>query len=176
MSESLVLITRALDYAAHHHTDQRRKGARGEPYINHLAEVAHLLAVATEGKDPELVAAALLHDAVEDTDVRLEELEREFGHDVAGLVAQVTDDKSLPKAERKRLQVETVSRKPERARLLKLADKISNLRALSTSPPDDWPEERRQAYAAWAQEVAGQCTGLNPYLDAQYEKALAALR
>ncbi len=108
MSESLILVTRALDFAAHHHTDQRRKGARSEPYINHLAEVAYLLAVATDGGDPELIAAALLHDAVEDTHVTLEEIEHQFGHDVAQLVAQVTDDKSLPKAERKRLQVETV--------------------------------------------------------------------
>ncbi|MFP3942438.1 MAG: HD domain-containing protein [Alphaproteobacteria bacterium] len=176
MSGSVLLITGALDFAARHHIDQRRKGARGEPYINHLAEVAHLVAVATQGRDPELVAAALLHDSVEDTHATLEEIEREFGPEIAGLVDLVTDDKSLPKEERKRLQVESAPRKPERARMLKLADKISNLRALHSSPPHDWPKERQRAYVDWACRVAEHCTGLNDYLDEQYEQALADLR
>jgi (p)ppGpp synthase/HD superfamily hydrolase len=176
MTQPLMLVAAALDFAASHHVDHRRKGMRGEPYVNHLAEVAHLIAQATEGGDPELVAAALLHDAVEDTDATLDEIERHFGAAIARLVAEVTDDKSLPKAERKRLQVETAPRKSERARLLKLADKISNLRTLHSSPPDDWPEERRQAYVAWAEEVAGHCMGLNAFLDEQFRAALAALR
>lgn len=175
MNNAVLLITRALDFAAHHHTDHRRKGVRAEPYVNHLAEVAHLVAQATDGADAELVAAALLHDSVEDTEATLEEVERHFGAAVAALVAEVTDDKSLPKAERKRLQVETALYKSKRARLLKLADKISNLRTLRTSPPD-WPEERRHEYIRWAERVAAGCTGLSAFLDAQFEEALAALR
>ena len=175
MTNSLLLITQALDFAARHHIDHRRKGERREPYINHLAEVADLLARATGGADPELVAAGLLHDAVEDTCATLDEIERHFGKDIAALVAEVSDDKSLPKEERKRLQVETAARKSGRARLLKLADKISNLRTLTQSPPAGWPEKRRRAYVHWAQQVAAGCTGLNPFLDAEFEAALAAL-
>lgn len=175
MTNAVLLIAAALDFAARHHIDHRRKGERGEPYINHLAEVADLLARATGGADPELVAAGLLHDAVEDTCATLDEIERHFGEDIAGLVAEVTDDKSLPKQERKRLQAETAPHKSARARLLKLADKISNLRTLQHSPPADWPEERRRAYVHWAQQVAAGCTGLNAYLDAEFQAALAAL-
>src|SRR6476661_4663777 len=109
--QSIVLITRAMEFAAHKHTDIRRKGARSEPYVNHLAEVARLLADATAGEDPALVAAGLLHDTVEDTKTTFEELEQEFGAEVAGLVREVTDDKNLKKEERKRLQIETAGNK-----------------------------------------------------------------
>lgn len=175
MTDSLRLVTRALDFAARHHIDHRRKGERGEPYVNHLAEVAHLLAEATEGRDPELVAAGLLHDAVEDTCATPDEIERHFGPDIARLVAEVSDDKSLAKEERKRLQVETARYKSERARLIKLADKISNLRTLRDSPPAGWSEARLRAYVDWARQVAAGCMGLNAYLDAEFEAALEAL-
>src|SRR3954463_3112424 len=101
--QSIVLITRAMEFASHKHTDQKRKGARAEPYVNHLVEVARLLADARAGEDPALVAAGLLHDTIEDQGVTFEELEREFGTDVAGLVQEVTDNKKLKKEERKRL-------------------------------------------------------------------------
>jgi (p)ppGpp synthase/HD superfamily hydrolase len=107
-SANTVLVTRTADFAARRHVDQRRKGAAREPYINHLAEVAHLLSEATDGEDGALIAAGFLHDTLEDTETEYEELQAIFGQDVASLVAEVTDDKSLPKAERKRLQVVTL--------------------------------------------------------------------
>src|SRR5258706_1875415 len=142
MRGDLVLLTRAADYAARQHIAQRRKGETAEPYINHLTEVAALLAEATDGSDVVLLMGGLLHDTLEDTDATYEDLVDRFGPEVAALVAEVTDDKSLPKEERKRLQVETTAKKSRRAKLLKVADKASNLRGLVRSPPSGWPQER----------------------------------
>ena len=107
-----VTVLRAADAAARWHVHQRRKGSAQEPYINHLLEVASLVAEATHGKDPDLVVAALLHDAIEDQEVPRELIEREFGKRVAEVVSQVTDDKTLPKEKRKETQVKTASKKP----------------------------------------------------------------
>jgi guanosine-3',5'-bis(diphosphate) 3'-pyrophosphohydrolase len=172
----LLLAVNAADFAARRHAAQRRKGAAQEPYINHLAEVAMLLAGATDGSDAALVAAGFLHDTLEDTPTEYEELVAVFGTDVAELVAAVTDDKSLPKAERKRLQVEHAPKKSVRARLLKLADKISNLRSLATSPPADWDRARALEYVDWAEAVVGGCRGLNANLEHLFDAAAADAR
>jgi (p)ppGpp synthase/HD superfamily hydrolase len=130
-------ILAATRFAAERHAFQKRKGLAGEPYVNHLIEVAELIAGATDAPDTNLVMAGLLHDTIEDTGVTANELVQRFGEDVAGLVIEVTDDKSLPKQRRKALQVETAPLKSQRAQTLKLADKISNLRAIMASPPAD---------------------------------------
>ena len=169
-----MLLARAFRFAAERHAGQRRKGAAGEPYVNHLAEVAELVAEATGGRDPQLVAAALLHDTVEDTDTTHAELVERFGADVAGLVAEVTDDKSLPKAERKRLQVAHAPSRSARAKILKLADKTSNLRALAASPPADWPPDRRRAYVEWGREVVAGLRGACLELERLFDEAAAA--
>jgi (p)ppGpp synthase/HD superfamily hydrolase len=180
MSKDVLLLAQALDFAARKHATHRRKGARAEPYINHLAEVATLLAEATGGRDPALVVAGLLHDTIEDTKTTKAELTRLFGAKVAALVAEVSDDTSLAKAVRKRRQVETAPRKSRRAKMLKLADKTSNLRALAESPPKDWPLARRRGYVRWAHAVAAGCRGVNPALEAwfdeAYERAGASLK
>ncbi|MGE0455299.1 MAG: HD domain-containing protein [Vicinamibacteria bacterium] len=171
---------RALDFAARKHRDQRRKGAAEEPYINHLTEVALLVAEATRGEDPLAVMAALLHDTIEDTETSGDELARAFGAEVAAIVAELTDDKSLPKPERKRLQVQTAAKKSPRARLVKIADKTSNLRSLVASPPVHWDEARKRAYFEWAAQVVEGCRGVSPELEARFDEAhrvgLAALR
>src|ERR1700687_5413068 len=105
MLEGLRLVSEAADLAARRHSGMQRKGRGNEPYINHLAEVANLLATATEGTDAELVAAGWLHDAIEDTATTQEELAETFGERVAALVVEVTDDMTLPKNERRRRQV-----------------------------------------------------------------------
>ena len=167
-------LTEAYLFAAERHTPQRRKGEAGEPYINHLCEVAQLVAEATGDGDENLVIAAVLHDAIEDTDTAPEELRERFGEDVTALVLEATDDKTLPKDVRKRLQVETASEKSARAKILKLADKTSNLRSLVASPPADWPSERRQRYVRWAADVASGLRGTNETLDRKFDEALNA--
>jgi len=171
MGEEIRLLARAWRVAAERHVDHRRKGERAEPYVNHLAEVADLVAEATNGTDPCLVAAAVLHDTIEDTDMTHGELEAQFGSDVADLVAEVTDDKALTSTERKRLQVEHAGRKSTRAKLLKLADKTSNLRSIANSPPTDWSENRKQRYLSWAREVVAELRGVNVWLEGQFDEA-----
>jgi len=167
------LLARAMALAAERHLGQRRKGAAGEPYVNHVIEVAALVAEASDGADAVVVAAALLHDTVEDTATTHAELVRLFGEDVAALVAECTDDKSLPKDERKRLQVVHAPDRSPRAKLIKLADKTSNLRSLATSPPARWERERRLAYVAWARDVVAGLRGVSPPLEAQFDVAAA---
>jgi len=146
------LIARARAFAETRHDGQTRKGADAAPYITHVEEVAAL--VSRFGGTPQTVAAAWLHDVVEDCPpTTLADIARLFGVDVAGLVAEVTDDKSLPKAERKRLQVVHAAHKSPGAALIKIADKTSNVRAIGLAPPVAWSAERMHAYLDWAAEV-----------------------
>lgn len=172
---SLHIVTSAADFAARSHTGQTRKGEKGEPYVNHVLEVADLVAHATGETDPNLVAAALLHDTLEDTPVTYDELAEKFGDDVAALVAEVTDDKSLPKEERKRAQIEHAAHISDRARMIKLADKTSNLRGIATSPPLGWSHARKLDYFAWARAVIDNgCRGINAELEAGFDEAWQA--
>ena len=166
-------IARAVHFAALKHTNQKRKGKDAEPYINHLAEVAATLAVHTKGQDPNLVVAGLLHDTLEDTQTTYEELVSGFGQDVADLVKEVTDDKGLPKAERKRLQVENTPHKSVRAKMLIIADKLSNLKAILNNPPQNWPPERKREYFDWAKQVVDGCNGVNRGLEEVFAKLYA---
>jgi (p)ppGpp synthase/HD superfamily hydrolase len=170
----ILLLTRAFVFAADKHAHQRRKGEAAEPYVNHLAEVAHLLAVAVEGRDANLIAAGLLHDTLEDTDTTWAELAAAFNEDIAELVGAVTDDRTLPKLERKRLQVERAAHKSDRAKMLKLADKTSNLRGIVASPPAGWSIERRLDYLAWGRAVAEGLRGVHAGLEAEFDAAAAA--
>ena len=176
MNIDLVRVMEAADYAARQHIAQRRKGERAEPYINHLTEVAALLAEATGGDDAVLLMGGLLHDTLEDTDATYEDLVERFGPEVAALVAEVTDDKSVAKEERKRLQVEDTAGKSRRAKLLKIADKTSNLRSLMASPPKGWPDERLRDYVVWAADVVRSCRGLNDRLEAAFDAAHAGAK
>jgi (p)ppGpp synthase/HD superfamily hydrolase len=169
----LVTVLRAADAAARWHINQRRKGAAQEPYITHLFEVAMLVAEATAGADTNLIVAALLHDAIEDQGVTRDEIAARFNEDVAGLVVEVTDDKKLPKAERKRLQIEHAPDLTPRAKILKLADKISNLRSVATSPPADWPMQRRADYVSWTAKVVQGLRGASDLLERQFDRAAA---
>ena len=151
-------------------SDQRRKGRAKEPYINHLTEVAWLAAEATAGQDLVAVLGAILHDTIEDTNTTPAELAATFGGDVANLVAEVTDDKTLPKHDRKLLQIQNAARKSARARLIKIADKTSNLRSIIESPPQDWDSARRRQYFEWAAKVVQECRGSNPWLEARFDE------
>jgi (p)ppGpp synthase/HD superfamily hydrolase len=171
MAKEWIAVLRAADAAARWHVHQRRKGAAQEPYVNHLLEVATLVAEATLGKDPELVIAALLHDSIEDQEVPRAVLAEKFGEGVAKLVEEVTDDKALEKAERKRRQIEHAHKTSPRTKILKLADKTSNLRALAASPPPDWSVKRRLEYVVWARKVSEGLAGVSDWLDREFEQA-----
>jgi guanosine-3',5'-bis(diphosphate) 3'-pyrophosphohydrolase len=166
--QSLQQVLDAALFAAQKHAGQKRKGLAGEPYINHLIEVAQL--VSMQEPDTNLVIAALLHDVIEDTSVTALELIQRFGQDVADLVAELTDDMSLPKAERRRLQIEHAPKMSVRAQTIKLADKISNLRSILTSPPADWDYERKRKYFDWGKRVVDALSQPNPILKAEFER------
>lgn len=163
-------LIKCVNFAALKHKNQKRKDSAGTPYINHPIGVAHILT--DEAKiidDINVIQAALLHDTVEDTDTTNDELRDVFGDDVAGLVAEATDDKSLPRDERKRLQIETASSHTPRARLVKLADKLYNLRDLRREAPVGWTKERVQEYFEWAAQVVRGLRGVNPYMEEQLD-------
>ncbi len=168
----IVLLTKAYDFAAQCHETQCRKGKRAEPYINHLTDVAMMTAEATDGKDVALIAAAILHDTIEDTVTTYDDLCKAFGDDVANLVQEATDDTSLPKEQRKQLQIESAPHKSDRAKILKLADKISNLQSILYSPPN-WPLERKKEYLAWADSVAEGLKGANTQIDTLFDTTSA---
>ncbi len=169
--KDLALLFRALAFAAHKHRDQRRKDAEASPYINHPIALAEVLAGEGGVADAEVLAAALLHDTIEDTATTADELRAEFGARIAGIVVEVTDDKSLPKEERKRLQIEHASAISHGAKLVKLADKICNLRDVADRPPAQWGLERRQEYFEWAKRVIDGLRGAHPGLEAAFDAA-----
>lgn len=171
---ALPLVMRAAQFAAERHKNQRRRGAAREPYVNHLLEVASLVATATQGRDPELVIAGLLHDLIEDQGVSADDIARQFGVAVAALVLEVTTDKSLSDGERSRLQIAQAAHKSPRARMLRIADLTSNLRALRQSPPSDWSVERQRDYFQWAHDVVAASRGLSPHLDGAFDEAYRA--
>jgi GTP diphosphokinase / guanosine-3',5'-bis(diphosphate) 3'-diphosphatase len=140
-------------FAARKHTHQRRKNIEDIPYINHPLEVADLLSSAGGITDEDILCAALLHDTVEDTGTRIAEIESLFGPVVAGYVTEVSDDRSLPKEERKRLQVQHAGSLSPGATLIKLADRISNLRSIMAEPPKGWTIGRQLEYFRWSKEV-----------------------
>jgi guanosine-3',5'-bis(diphosphate) 3'-pyrophosphohydrolase len=160
-------------FAAHKHRDQRRKGAEASPYINHPLVVADILA--NEGGVDDLVTlvAALLHDTIEDTETTAEEIAARFGSETAAVVLEVTDDKQLGKEERKRMQVLHASGISERAKLVKLGDKIANIRDLVSAPPAGWTLERRREYFEWARQVVDRVRAANPRLGAAFDQAYA---
>jgi guanosine-3',5'-bis(diphosphate) 3'-pyrophosphohydrolase len=167
------IILAASAFAAHKHREQKRKGAEATPYINHPIAVANVLANEAGISDITTLAAALLHDTIEDTDTTAQEIDAAFGQQVATVVVEVTDDKSLPKNDRKRLQIEHSGTISKRAMLVKLADKICNLRDIGRSPPIDWSIDRRREYFAWSKLVVEKMRGQSAALDGLVDVELA---
>lgn len=172
MNESMGSIFKALRFSAEKHSDQRRKDAKSSPYINHPIQVVETLWTMGEVRDTKLLLAAILHDTIEDTATRPDEIQAEFGEEVLALVLEVTDDKSLPKQVRKQLQVETAPHKSRDAKLLKLADKICNVHNLITSPPSDWSLERKQEYLLWTERVVAGLRGVSEKMEKYYDDLL----
>jgi guanosine-3',5'-bis(diphosphate) 3'-pyrophosphohydrolase len=172
MSAPTNQLLAAIKFASQKHVAQKRKDSRNTPYINHPIEVAELLSRVGGVDDVEILIAAVLHDTVEDTETTIEEISEIFGGAVASYVMECTDDKTLAKAERKQRQIETASKKSPQAKLIKLADKISNVKDLGESPPAGWSVERQLDYLEWTRQVVHNLRGVNDALDQLYDSTL----
>ena len=170
---ALPALLKALHFAADKHRDQRRKGAEASPYVNHLIEVAELLAREGGVSDLLTLQAAVLHDTLEDTETTAAELRAHFGAEVQKIVEEVSDDQTLTKAERRRLQVVHARHLSERAKLVKLADKIANLRSLLHAPPVEWSVKQKREYVAWTERVGEGLRCCNRKLEASFDAAIA---
>ena len=167
------LLVRAIEFAARKHRLQRRKDADASPYINHPVALMWVLCVEAGVCDVEILSAAALHDTIEDTETTRDEIKKGFGKKIADIVAEVTDDKSLPKEERKRLQIENAPHKSSAASLVTIADKISNLRDVAANPPSGWSVERRRDYFVWAKAVVDGLPATHPLLREIFEEIYA---
>ena len=123
-------------------------------------------------RDGNVLVAALLHDTIEDTNTTPEDIEALFGKDVKSLVVEVTDDKTLPREVRKKLQIQNAAHKSPGAKQIKLADKICNVLDVTHAPPTDWSLERRKEYLSWAEKVVKGLRGSNPLLEKRFDEAV----
>ena len=171
MSTSLILS--AALFAAEKHSKQRRKDADASPYINHPLALANVLATEGHVNNPTIICAALLHDTLEDTETTKQELVALFGEQIAHIVLEVTDDKSLDKLIRKQEQIRTSAMLSVEAKQVKLADKICNLRDILASPPADWSNQRKHDYFDWAAQVVAGMRGVNASLEALFDELYA---
>ncbi len=173
MSTHMELVLRAAAFAAEKHRNGRRKDEEASPYINHPIQLAHIL-VQAGVEDPVVLAAALLHDTIEDTNTTRDEIEVVFGYEIADIVGECSDDKRLSKLERKQAQIDHAGKISYKAKLVKLADKIANVNDLDGAPPAGWSLERKREYFDWARRVVdpmrGTHAGLEALFDAQYAK------
>ena len=166
------IIIEAVYFAAMKHKNQRRKDKDVSPYINHPISVARIISKIGGVEDPEVLAAAILHDTIEDTETTPEELETKFGANIRSYVEEVSDDKSLPKEERKLKQIEHAKTISKGAALIKLGDKISNVTDVIKNPPKDWSEDRRDQYLNWAEKVINNCPKVNAKLENYFKELI----
>ena len=161
------IVLQAAAFAAEKHRTQRRKDIE-TPYINHPLQAAYIL-VQADIEDPRILAAALLHDTIEDTSTTLDEVEIVFGYEIARIVAECSDDKALPKMARKQAQIDHAASLSHGARLVKLADKIANVSDIEGAPPAGWSIERKREYFDWAKAVVDQMRGTHAGLEARFD-------
>jgi GTP diphosphokinase / guanosine-3',5'-bis(diphosphate) 3'-diphosphatase len=161
------LVLQAAAFAAEKHRTQRRKDVE-TPYINHPIQLAYIL-VQANIEDPIVLAAALLHDTVEDTSTTFDEIEIVFGFEIARIVAECSDDKTLTKLERKQAQIDHAAKLSHKARLVKIADKIANISDIEGAPPAGWSTERKREYFDWAKAVVDQMRGTNKPLEQRFD-------
>lgn len=173
---SIGIVVQAAHFAADKHRDQRRKGVRNTPYINHPLEVADLLSRVGGIEDPVVLAAAILHDTIEDTNTTRVELATVFGNDIAALVAELTDEPGLMWQQRKRQEIDHAPHLSYRAKMIKIADKTCNVSDTITNPPGEWTLSRRRDYLEFAELVADGCRGVNDALDGEFDRVMAEAR
>ncbi len=174
--DDLNLILKALDFAAFKHKYQRRKGDKNLPYINHPIRVAYLISEIGGLDDPIIIASAILHDIIEDTETDLNELEERFGKKIASIVKEVSDNKLLDKKKRKELQIKNASSLSFEATVIRIADKIANIEDIASSPPSGWTLERKLDYLAWAEKVVSSCNNVNERLSSYFFEKLSKIK
>lgn len=167
MPTHMELVLQAAAFAAEKHRTQRRKDVE-TPYINHPIQLAYIL-VQANIEDPVVLAAALLHDTVEDTKTTLDEIEIVFGYEIARIVAECSDDKAKTKLERKQAQIDHAAKLSLKARLVKIADKIANVSDIEGAPPAGWSLERKREYFDWAKAVVDKMRGTNALLEKRFD-------
>lgn len=167
------LILQAAHFSADKHRDQRRKGSRNTPYINHPLEVAERLNRIGGIEDASVLVAAILHDTLEDTETTADEIGRLFGAAVARLVVELTVDKEPYWTVRKRNEIDDAPKLSPMAKLIKLSDKTSNIADTASNPPGDWTLQRRRDYLEFASLVADGCRGVSAAMDAEFDRVLA---
>ena len=172
MPTHMEIVLRAAAFAAEKHRLQKRKDVEASPYINHPIQLS-LILVEANIEDPVVLAAALLHDTIEDTNTTLDEIEIVFGPEIAQIVDECSDDKSLTKLERKQAQIDHAAKISHKAKLVKLADKIANVGDIHRTPPAGWSEERKREYFDWAKKVVDQMRGANAILEARFDAEYA---
>jgi GTP diphosphokinase / guanosine-3',5'-bis(diphosphate) 3'-diphosphatase len=168
-ARGIALILKAAEFAARKHRDQRRKDQSASPYINHPIALAEILSGEGEVRKAEVLAAALLHDTLEDTETTSAELTAAFGPKITHIVEEVSDDKRLPKQRRKELQVLHAAHISKSAKLVKLADKIANLTDIISSPPAGWSLQRKREYFDWSKRVIDQLRGTSARLERRFD-------
>jgi (p)ppGpp synthase/HD superfamily hydrolase len=173
LNADLRRLTKALVFAAEAHRNQRRKGAAQEPYLNHLIEVLDLVVQTTDGIETDVLIAAVLHDVVEDTPTSYDDVAKNFGERVAKIVRENSDDMSLPKAERRRARIAGMQLKSREARLVKMADVISNLRAIAVSPPAGWPTDRKLGYLEGCRQLIDAGRGTDATIERTFDETAA---
>jgi len=173
MKNDLPKLLEAINFAAKKHSKQKRKSADGLPYINHVLQVADLLANVGKVKDYDVLIAAVLHDTIEDTETSKQEITKLFGATVSKYVSEVTDNKNLPKAKRKELQIKHAPHISDGAKLIKLGDKISNISDVCENPPAGWSEKRRLEYVEWGENVINGLRGVNSNLEKRFDETVA---
>jgi (p)ppGpp synthase/HD superfamily hydrolase len=167
-----VLIQQARDLATERHAHLHMWNAARSPVIIHIAEVARY--VDTHGGTEEMIAAAWLHDIVEDTDITLEYLERQFGSAISSLVDGLTDPPhfaALPLDQRKQMQADRLRSKSNEIKIIKICDQLSNVLRVTNDPPTDWSETTQFQYVQGARTVVDTCRGLNKALDQKFDEA-----
>jgi GTP diphosphokinase / guanosine-3',5'-bis(diphosphate) 3'-diphosphatase len=172
MPTHMELVLQAAAFAAEKHRNGRRKDAEASPYINHPIQLAYIL-VQADIEDPVVLASALLHDTIEDTNTTHDEIEIVFGHEIANIVVECSDDKSLTKLERKQAQIDKAAKISQKAKLVKIADKIANVSDIDGAPPAGWSLERKREYYDWAKRVVDRMRGVHAKLEARFDAEYA---
>ncbi len=162
-------LQKAIEFAIDAHKEQKRLDANQTDYIVHPMQVMEILRDQVGIVDEDILAAAVLHDVIEDTKYSYDDLISVFGKTIADYVDEVTDDKNLPKQKRKDIQIETMSAKSDGAKMIKIADKISNLISIFFTPPVEWNRERKLKYFDWAKEVVDAGRGVNEKLEKMFD-------